>query len=76
MKSPAGELLGQMAAELAPRQTLAQYRVEAKLGEGGMGAVYLAYDMKLRRHVALKVLPPGRLADAESKQQTSELIRQ
>jgi serine/threonine protein kinase len=69
LKSPAGELLGQMAAELAPRQTLAQYRVEAKLGEGGMGAVYLAYDMKLRRHVALKVLPPGRLADAESKQQ-------
>ncbi len=69
LESPAEELLNHIArAELATGQTLAQYRVEAKLGEGGMGAVYRAYETRLRREVALKVLPPERLADPESKQ--------
>jgi serine/threonine protein kinase len=69
LASPAEELLNHIAAaELAAGQSLAHYRVEAKLGEGGMGAVYRAYDTKLRRQVALKVLPPERLADSESRQ--------
>ncbi|MBN1808485.1 MAG: serine/threonine protein kinase [Planctomycetes bacterium] len=39
-------------------RALGQYEVRSKIGEGGMGAVYLAYDRSLEREVALKVLPP------------------
>jgi tetratricopeptide (TPR) repeat protein/predicted Ser/Thr protein kinase len=42
---------------LAIGQQIAQFKVLARLGEGGMGAVYLAEDANLGRRVALKVLP-------------------
>lgn len=41
---------------LKPGQKFAQFEVISKLGEGGMGAVYLAQDTKLHRKVALKIL--------------------
>ena len=52
-----------MALEVGSR--LAHYDVTALIGEGGMGEVYQATDTKLKRQVALKILPEAFSADPE-----------
>ena len=69
----AGRNMPPEAARLAVGQRLAHYEIQEKLGEGGMGTVYRAYDPQLRRPVALKILPPEYASDPERR---SRLLRE
>ena len=49
----------------APGARLGSNEIIAKLGEGGMGEVYRATDVRLKRHVAIKLLPAAFTADKD-----------
>jgi hypothetical protein len=53
-----GDLLGSIVAE--------RYHILKKLGEGGMGTVYLAEHVKMGRKAALKVMNPGMNSDPDA----------
>jgi eukaryotic-like serine/threonine-protein kinase len=56
-------------------QRVEQYRIDAKLGEGGMGAVYRAYDVHLHRAVALKVMHESLASRQEFQQRFMQEAR-
>src|SRR5215467_12444908 len=55
------------SSQLGEGSSLGPYRIEILLGAGGMGEVYRAFDTRLHRSVAIKVLAPEKFRDPEHK---------
>jgi serine/threonine protein kinase len=56
-------------------RVVSRYRVVERLGEGGMGVVYKARDIRLERFVALKFLSPGLCSDESIRQRFMQEAR-
>jgi serine/threonine protein kinase len=52
---------------VSPDRSFGRFRINEKLGAGGMGEVYRATDTKLGRTVAVKILPPDYAADVSRR---------
>ena len=60
--------VGKKTNNLEPGQTLSRYKIVEQIGSGGMGEVFLATDVTLKRKVALKLLPAEFTTDQERLQ--------
>jgi len=64
----AAKLIDRDSGNLLPGSRLGPYAISKKLGQGGMGIVYLAVDTRLGRPVAIKALAPQHTSDAEHRE--------
>src|SRR5512146_127296 len=60
----------------SPGATVGRYRIEALLGQGGMGQVFRAWDDVLHRRVALKILHPAAGATADAASTVRRILRE
>ncbi len=60
---------------LTSGQTLSHYRILERIGAGGMGEVYKAFDTRLERAVAIKVLPPESVRDPDRRRRFMQEAR-
>ncbi len=60
---------------LTSGQTLSHYRILERIGAGGMGEVYKAFDTRLERTVAIKVLPPEAVRDPDRRRRFMQEAR-
>ena len=67
MRLPSPVMSDVAAREPLIGQKLDHYRITNRIGSGGMGVVYLAYDEQLQREVAVKVISTGLLADESAR---------
>jgi len=72
-ESPDTQDFSASALELAPGTMLGHFRLEQRIGKGGMGAVYRALDTSLERYVAVKVVGSG---EGSSGKQIESILRE
>ncbi len=65
LPSPEPRAASDSSATCAPGAKLGSYEIVAPLGAGGMGEVYRAFDTRLERAVAIKILPAAFFADPD-----------